>query len=146
MSEKITVCPSCGSDKFLHIKEDLNKCMMCGQYLTDHGVPPKLTVASSLSQVKELATKSAEEALEVSPAQWTFINKVARRLSYAPKMQRHYRETLASVFREEITMQQWLGDVGVETGLKEEDLRNILNEEFANTPEAVKEAGKKSLF
>jgi len=146
MSKEKKICPTCGSERILHIKEGLNKCMICGQYMDDDGLVSKLTVASSASQVKELASTPLEEVEEISEAQWKFINAVCNRLTYAPYMRKHYREMIVKVFKGEITMDECIDRLCVETGQKEDDLKSIMNEEFQRVPEAQREAGKKSLF
>jgi len=146
MSEVKVLCPSCGSDKVLHIREDLNKCMMCRQYFGDNAMPPKLEVYPDKVEVDELAATKRKEVETISEAQWKFINAVANRLTYAPYQRKHFRETFMKVFNGENTMQNWIDMTCVETGMKEEDLQRVVNEEFQKIPECMTEAGKKSLF
>jgi len=146
MREVKVLCPSCGSDKILHIKEGLSKCMMCRQYFGDNAMPPKLEVYPDKVEVDELAATKRKEVETISEPQWKFINAVANRLTYAPYQRKHYRETFMKVFNGESTMQDWINMTCVETGMKEDDLKNLLNEEFGKIPECQQEAGKSSLF
>lgn len=141
-----TKCPSCGSDKILRVMEDLNKCMICKLYFGADGLPAKFEVYADKVEVEELAATKRKEVETISEPQWKFINAVANRLTYAPYQRKHFRETFMKVFNGESTMQDWVNMTCVETGTKEEDLKNLLNEEFQKIPECMTEAGKKSLF
>jgi len=149
MAEK-PICPnpSCGSDKIMIVKDGLAKCLMCGSYLTVAN-PTRFyrqEVMTRPDEIKDLATKQEIEVLNLSDGQWKFVNAVASKLTYAPEMRKHYRAVLIEVFSEKRTMQDALDQIGVESGMKEEELRKLMDDEFQKIPEAVRELGKKSLF
>jgi len=150
------VCPNprCGSDKILIVREGLAKCLMCGSYITvvkkGEGESDthfyRLEVMPKPDEIKELATKQEVEVLNLSDGQWKFVNAVANKLTYAPDMRKHYRAVLIEVFSEKRTMQDAIDQICVEAGLKEEDLKKLMDQEFQKIPEAMREMGRKSLF
>jgi len=145
------ICPSCGSDKIMVIKEGLAKCLICDAYVTP-ATPANPTrfyrheVMTKPDEIKELAAKQEIEVLNLSDSQWRFVNAVANRLTYAPDMRKHYRAVLIEVFAEKRTLQDAIEQICVESGMHESDLKKLMDEEFSRIPEAVKELGRKSLF
>ena len=149
MAEK-PICPNetCKSDKIMVIKDGLAKCLICGTYLTPAN-PTRFyrqEVMTRPEEIKELATKQEIEVLNLSDGQWKFVNAVANKLTYAPEMKKHYRTVLIEVFAGKREMQDVVEQIVVEAGMREDDLKKLMDEELQKIPEAVRELGKKSLF
>jgi len=147
MSKAKNLCPSCGSDKILNIREDLSKCMLCGQYIGPDGFPSKLKVFPSARQVKELASTPLEgisevveeKTLELHGDMITFIGRVAERLApltgldqsaklRALEVQKEIRNELTEVFQGKKDFNKWYDKTKTQFGLHSQTFMSILHD------------------
>ena len=125
----------------LEVRRDLYRCLCCGAYFG--GSPStaplyRYVTASDVERVRERAAP-VKEAFKLSDGEWRLANAVGRLLSRDPERQNHFRDGLISVFSGKMTMEEWRSRTGVETGMKEVEILEILHDEMGKIPELMRD-------
>lgn len=131
-------CPNCGG-RLLKIDAlgSLCKCMVCGVYLRGGG---KLYKHKSIDLVGVISEEvKSPPTVTLTPDQWTFVFRVAERLTpidgYTPEVRKRMlvrreelRKSLEKVFTGEQEMTTWFNQTGIDFNLQDYELVQILYE------------------
>jgi len=145
-----TICPACGEKGLQKIRDDLNKCVYCGHYVTPKGIFYKfqvMGVPKELKQLEEATAKIVEP--EVTSDQRSFINRIAQKLASttglsgearqrALKVQEQFRQELTNIFLGEGDFNRWFDEKRTQLGLHTYNLTKIIYESLQGlkSPEA----------